>query len=99
MARTSVFLPNEKNEKIKDILGYIDTGKAESRFTKQLDEGVNKVKSNGEWRRKYMSFDMILMEEKQEAKEEGRQEGLAKGAHDKAVETALNLKNMGMALA
>ena len=66
---------NETNEKIKDILGYIDTGKTESEFTKQLEESVNKVKSNGEWRRKYMSFDMILMEEKQEAREEGREEG------------------------
>ena len=68
-----------------------------------IDERVRKFNSD-EWRKRYMTFEYILNEQKRESEaigfEKGRSEGeavgLEKGAAQKQREIAKNLKDLGV---
>ncbi|MBQ6780637.1 MAG: hypothetical protein IJP62_05325 [Treponema sp.] len=73
---------------------------ANSDFSVQLEEKVERAKKNARWRKQYMTWQQTIDEERFEAREEGRREGrlagIAEGAHDKAVETARRFLQMGL---
>ena len=74
-----------------------------SELTRMIDERVRKFNSD-EWRKRYMTFEYILNEQKRESEaigfEKGRSEGeavgLEKGAAQKQREIAKNLKDLGV---
>ena len=62
----------EISEELKEILVYLDEGRATGKYTKQLDDAVQLVKSSEERRHEYM----VMMIHDMEMKEEGRAEGI-----------------------
>ncbi|MBP5449577.1 MAG: Rpn family recombination-promoting nuclease/putative transposase [Spirochaetales bacterium] len=69
----------EENEKIRDILEYIDTGKTQSDFTAKLQSVVDDAKSSTKWRHKYMTLEMKFREYKEQGLKKGRRQGIVKG--------------------
>ena len=93
----------EKNEKIRDILEYIETGKPQSEFTEKMQSLVDNAKSNTKWRHKYMTLEMKYRDYLEQGLEKGMERGLkkgyAKGVHKANLKTANNLKKMGLSYA
>lgn len=58
-------------------------------FTKKLDDEVEKVRENREWRVEYMAWISELEESKEEAREEGRKEGREEGLEESREESAV----------
>lgn len=65
---TTVIILNTKGTKedvkseVKELLDYIGGAEPHSHLTKSLDDEVNKVKSSDDWRRDYMTMNMLLAE-------------------------------------
>ena len=53
---------DDVSDEVKELLEYIGGAKPQSQLTKSLDEEVEKVKSNEEWRREYMTMKMLINE-------------------------------------
>ena len=66
------------SDKLREVLIYLDEGRATGAYTKRLDEAVNKVKSSEERRIEYMTMMIHDMEVRAEGKEEGLEEGIDK---------------------
>ena len=62
------------SDKLREVLIYLDEGRATGAYTKRLDEAVNKVKSSKERRIEYMT----MMIHDMEVRAEGREEGIDK---------------------
>ena len=62
----------EISDELKELLVYLDEGKATGDYTRQLDDAVRLVKSSEERRHEYM----VMMIHDMEMKEEGREEGI-----------------------
>ncbi|MBR6198932.1 MAG: Rpn family recombination-promoting nuclease/putative transposase [Spirochaetales bacterium] len=69
----------EKDEKIRDILEYINTGKPQSEFTEKMQSLVDNAKNNTKWRHKYMTLEMKYRDYLEQGLEKGREQGYAKG--------------------
>ena len=78
----------EVTDGLKEVLVYLDKGKATGEYTKQLDEAVNLVKSSEERRHEYMVMKIHEMEM--------RAEGRAEGIRDKTVEDARAMYEDGL---
>lgn len=72
-----------EDPEIRAVLQFISTLKADSDFSRELEDSVIQVKSNMDFRSNYMTVEDIIEEEKEEAREiglaEGRATGLAEG--------------------
>lgn len=55
---------DDVSDEVKELLEYIGGAKPKSQLTRSLDEEVEKVKSNEEWRREYMTLLMRDNEKK-----------------------------------
>lgn len=64
-----------ENEDVREFLKYVNGGKSDHPFVKELEKKVEQVKANKEWRLEYMT---LLMRE-EEIREEAREEGLLLG--------------------
>ena len=53
---------DDVSDEVKELLEYIGGAKPQSQLTRSLDEEVEKVKSNEEWRREYMTMKMLINE-------------------------------------
>ena len=62
-------------QELKGLLEYINTGIPTDSFTEKLETEVRKIRKNERWRRDYMTLEMKLNEEREEAYEEGLEEG------------------------
>lgn len=73
----------EKDESVRSVLEFIYKYKADSPFTKKLENSVSEVKIQEAMRGEYMFVQDIIDEEKEQAREiglaEGRTKGLAEG--------------------
>ena len=65
--------------RIKEFLDYLITQKPTGDLTHRIAGNVQRVASNESWRLEYMTFQMKLNEEREEAHEEGRLEGREEG--------------------
>jgi predicted transposase/invertase (TIGR01784 family) len=85
----------EKNEKIREILEYIDTGKAKADFTERIQAKVDKTKKKDSLRSKYMTLELKYRDKMKQGLERGLKKGLkkgfARGEHSKAIETARSM--------
>ena len=64
------------SSELKEVLLYLDEGKATGEYTKQLDDAVRLVKSSEERRHEYMVMKIHEMEIRNESRAEGRKEGI-----------------------
>lgn len=69
---------NAEDEDIREFLKYVNGGKSENPFVKELEDKVAQVKSNREWGLEYMTLRMREKEIWKEAMSEGREEGIKK---------------------
>ena len=92
----------EKDDELHALLQYLCEKQATSHFTQTIDGLVETTKNNERFRSLYMSLNIhkddllrqgSLIGEKI-GFEKGRRDGLAKGAYQKAVETAQTMKSM-----
>lgn len=76
-----------EDEEVKSFFEYLVSKKAESDYTKNLENYVNDAKNNMEYKRQFMEW------ERQMARQfaDGKKEGLAEGAQEKAVNDAVLL--------
>ena len=82
-------------DEMSKFLLYLTDQRAESAFTKRLNERVLAARSHEEWRREYMTLqerDERMREEgRKEGREEGRKEGRKEGAE---IATLNSIKNL-----
>ena len=64
-----------EDENEKSFFKFLNGQKADSAFTRSIEERVNRAKANKEWRRQYMTWEQTIIEERYWAKIEGREEG------------------------
>lgn len=69
---------NAENEDIREFLKYVNGGKSDNPFVKELEDKVTQVKANREWRLEYMTLLMREEEIREETREETRKEGIQK---------------------
>ena len=89
--------PEKVPEALKPFYEYLNDPKKNqaSELTRMIDERVRKFNSN-EWRKKYMTFEYILNEQKRESEAIGFEKGRSEGAAQKQREIAKNLKQAGI---
>lgn len=68
-----------EDPEIRAVLKFISILKAESEFTKKLEDTVDRVKSNSNYRSRYMTVAQEISWAKHEARVEGLAEGRAEG--------------------
>lgn len=71
---------------MKRILDYIEGKGASDTFTRELENAVQSVRQNEDWRRDYMTLQQEYQERFQEGKEEGRLEGRHEGKIEGKIE-------------
>ena len=94
----------EKNKKLKVFLEYMN-GKVtdDDEFIQRLEQRIKEVKANEELRREYMLVNTLERDARNDGWKagiaqglaEGKSLGLAEGSHQKALETARILKQLG----
>ena len=79
---------NTKNKELKEFLEYLKTGKANSEFTRRIEEMIQTVKQNEQARQEYRLMGTFEMD------------AIEKGIYRKAIETAklMKQKNFDIAL-
>ena len=103
---------NDVSPELKAFLNFVAGEKSEDPFVQQLDEEIQHIKSNVEWRREYMTIQELNQEMRDEGIEigfrrghekgraEGRAEGRTEGHAEGRIEMIRNLlyeiKNVGM---
>ena len=100
-----------ESEELKNVLRFVYESRADSDYTKALEESSVCAKARSEWEDEYMYVMDIIEDEKELAREEGlaegratglaegRAEGLAEGSRQNALETAHNLLSEGIPVA
>ena len=71
---------------LKLLLDYIETGKAEDAYTRELDDAVAEVRNDDKWREPIMTVEMMLEDCAYDAREKGREEGRAEGREEGRAE-------------
>ena len=78
------------------FLDYMNGNMLENAFVKEIDDKIRRMKSDRGKETDYMTFQMILDEEREEAREEGREEGRKEGREEGCEGIVVNMlrKNM-----
>ena len=92
----------EKDRELHALLQYLCDGQATSGFTQNIDALVEITKNNEKFRSVYMSLnihkDDLLREGSLIGEKIGFEKGIHKGARQKALEDAGNLKRLGVSI-
>ena len=70
-----------------DFLSYVNSGRANSKFTQAIDAETKRVKNDTDWRERYVTWEMDLKIIRKNAER--------KGEKKKALDTARALKKQG----
>lgn len=73
---------DDVSPEMKRILDYIEGKGASDTFTRELENAVQSIRQNEDWRRDYMT----LQQEYQERFQEGKEEGWLEGRHEGKIE-------------
>lgn len=86
--KNSEDVPSELVKFLKFIASDLEGSKAdfEDPYVEQLQNSVNKIKSDREMGERYMIFEEMLREERQEGLEAGRKEGQLKAKREDVIE-------------
>ena len=89
--------PEKVPEALKPFYEYLNDPKKNqaSELTRMIDERVRKFNSD-EWRKRYMTFEYILNEQKRESEAIGFEKGRSEGAALEKREIAKNFKQAGI---
>ena len=96
----------EKDAEISAFLKYLCQGESKTNLTVAIKNHVQELKGNESWRSEYMTLEMIEEEIRENAmqigvkqgREEGREEGITQGLQQGIIQTAYNLKVLGLSL-
>ena len=80
---------------MKALLNYIDGQLPSDKYTNELEAAVESARLNKNWRRDFMTLEMIYNEKLQEGLREGIAEGRKEGASEKAEQIAAALLSNG----
>jgi len=88
------------NKDLQGFLQYVKTGKVTTAYTGRIEQTIQTVKRNEQLKKEYHILPAVLMDAFDEGKAEGEAHGkslgLAEGSRQKALETARNLRAMGL---
>lgn len=70
------------DDKLANVLDYIKTGKSNDDYTKELDERVQEMNEDDDWRDKHMTFGMKLDQMFENGIERGQLLAVMKSVHD-----------------
>lgn len=79
------------NDEFKQVMDIFNGLTAEGEFAEELQDEVERIKASEEWRREYMTLQILLDETMAEAREEGLAEGRAEGRAEGAHKTLVQL--------
>ena len=114
---TKIFLSSpsgrrgELSEELTDLLNYVNGSRPDGALSRNLDEAVERTRSQSTWRKEFMFLGELFDEVDKEALEVGRaegleqgleqglKEGLKEGLKQGRVETAKKLKAAGVPIA
>ena len=85
-----------KKPGLRAFLKYVQTGTAESDFTRRLNKMVEAKKQIEGMKKTYLSWSLRDYDARMEARIEGRQEGRNEGIAEKAREAARNMLAMNL---
>ena len=80
------------NKELRGFLQYVKTGKVTTAYTGRIEQMIQTVKRNEQLRKEYHVLPAALMD----AFDEGEARGLAEGSRQAKLETARNLRAMGL---
>ena len=83
------------NKELQGFLQYVKTGKVTTAYTGRIEQMIQTVKRNEQLRKEYHVLPAALMDAFDEGEARGKSLGLAEGSHQKALETARILKQLG----
>ncbi len=72
----------EKDIDVREFLKYVNGEESQNVFVQEIEEKVERVKENREWRREYMTLQMREQEIREESWRKGREEGLQRGREE-----------------
>ena len=70
---------NAEEEDVREFLKYVNGEESDNIFVKKIENKVEQIKSNKEWRQEYMTMLMREAEIREQSREEGRLEGIQEG--------------------
>lgn len=90
---------NDVSDELKAFLDYLTGKKSENAYIKALDNAVERVKQNREWRQEYMRVSVRDWDNRQLGREEGigigREEGREAGKSDERRARILKMLSKG----
>ena len=92
------FMPNRHllTPKQRAVYNYLREETVSDEYTQMLHSRVEHLRHSREWRRDYMTFGMLVEEERQEAMEQGLERGLEQGLEQGALFTSLKFLYKGL---
>lgn len=85
-----------ENESLSKFLKFVQTNKAESDFTRRLNNMVETQKKVEELKKTYLSWSLHDSDVRREGRREGRKEGITIGEERAKLENARNLLSMNL---
>ena len=76
-------------EKLYNLLRYIEKHEINDEFTKKLDDKVESVRKDNDWREKHMQYEMNIQDAMREGEAKGEARGYEKGSNRTARLSAL----------
>ena len=83
------------NHELQGFLRYVKTGELTTDYTKRIERMIQAVKMSEQARQEYRFKSAVIMDAEDRGLERGLAEGEARGSHQKALETARILKQLG----
>ena len=88
---------DDVSKEVKNFLKFVDGISVKDDFVDEVKNLIDELKRTEKERANYMTFQMIMNEEREEGREEGRKEGMEKGMITALLSSVRNLmKNMGL---
>jgi predicted transposase/invertase (TIGR01784 family) len=63
------------SKELKSFFDYVEGNKCEAAFVKKLEQEIDKIKENDEWRQEYMTLLLRDQENIEQGREQGREQG------------------------
>jgi predicted transposase/invertase (TIGR01784 family) len=70
------------SKRLYNLLRYVEKQDINDKFTKKLDEKVNSIKKDNDWREKHMQYELNIQDAKREGIAIGKTEGIAIGKNE-----------------